>query len=214
LVLLLLGGFIGNWWGSRSAREVVAELQTENINAKLAGAQQYATMLQSDLVGVLRATLGDHALHKPVAEAVADLDKAIAALGATSGAPSADDKLATLKAVREKLVTLEQDRSTAEAVLANLEHFARSSGDVRALIHDASEQKSGIGNLYAELAADAAKAKDLDRARRLFATAAHLDPANRSRYERQLQSFDKTATLPDVPEMGDTGGSAVQGAHP
>jgi hypothetical protein len=120
---------------------------------------------------------------------------------------------AQLRATRETLYRILQGRASAAGVLGQLERLTRRGAELRAdLSHDVAEQRSGLGALYAELAGEAAKAKDLDRARRLLATAAHLDPGNRTRYENQLQSFDKSAALPrDTSDTPDSTGSAGQG---
>jgi hypothetical protein len=122
-------------------------------------------------------------------------------------------ELATqLRIARDLLLRLGQDRGVAAAKLNQLERATRRSGELRTdLARDVSEQRSGLGGLYAELAGDAVRAGDAARARRLLATAAHLDPGNRTRYEKLLQSFDKTASLPR--ETSDTTGSAGQGTQ-
>lgn len=301
VVLLLVGGFAGHWFGAGSANQVLAEAQRELTNAKIEGAQLQVAQLQINLVEVLRNTLGDEALRRPIGQAVDELDRALAWLPAPSapapaaGSPAApgaggaatppgsgaarppvgsgagsaavagagsatapgpgsavapgagtaaapavggtvapgagtavapaaggavapaaggDARLqelsAQLRGARDRLLVIAQGRVSALVVLTQLESLARRGSELRAdLGHDVAEQRSGLGALYAELAADAVKAKDLERARRLLATAAHLDPGNRSRYEQQLQSFDKTASLPR--DITDNTGSAGQG---
>jgi proteasome lid subunit RPN8/RPN11 len=245
VVLLLVGGFVGHWFGVGSANQVLNEAQLEIAKAKVEGAQAEAALLQVNLVEVLRNTLGDEELRRPIVQAVDALDRALASLpagsvpapatpaagtgsaaapgagsaasagpataaapaaGAAAGpaaAPSAggDARLAELatqlREAREALFAIAQGRGSAQRVLAGLAAIARQGSELRAdLGHDVAEQRSGLGALYAEFAADAVKAGDPGRARRLLATAAHLDPGNRSRYERQLQSFDKDASLP------------------
>jgi proteasome lid subunit RPN8/RPN11 len=288
VVLLLVGGFVGRWLGVGAANQVLDQFQNEIVKAKMEGAQAEDARLQISLVEVLRNTLGDEALRKPIVQAVDELDRALAWLpaspvlpiwatppapgagsaaapagssaagpgagsaapgagsaagagpgraagpgpgsptvagagsaaapaaggavapGAGSGDPRLQELAAQLKASRDQLFLLAQGRMSAHAVLAQLEGLARRSSELRAdLGHDVAEQRSGLGALYAELADDAVKAKDLARARRLLATAAHLDPGNRTRYEQQLQSFDKAASLPH--DITDNTGSAGQG---
>ncbi|HEX7838255.1 MAG TPA: hypothetical protein VF469_12360, partial [Kofleriaceae bacterium] len=118
---------------------------------------------------------------------------------------------AQLRTVRAGLVQLEQARGSAQAALTNIELLARRGNELpREIAHDLTEQRAGLGAAYAELATDAAKAGDKNRARRLLTAAAHLDPGNRARYEKQLQSFDPSGRLSsDTP---DSTGSAGQGA--
>jgi len=107
-----------------------------------------------------------------------------------------DPTVTQLKALRDRLQGLIDKRGSAEAVLVQLEKAARRGADRSIdLGRDLGEQRAGIGGLYAELATDAAKAGDKARAKRLLTAAAHLDPGNHGRYEKQLQAFDKTATL-------------------
>jgi hypothetical protein len=108
-------------------------------------------------------------------------------------------------------VQVAQGRSSALAELSALERSVRRRGDQRLdLGRDVAEQRSGLGTLYAELAADAVKAGDPARARRLLATAAHLDPGNRARYEQQLRTFDKAGVLPR--DTTDPAGAAGRGS--
>jgi hypothetical protein len=119
--------------------------------------------------------------------------------GVPAGADDARSRqlASQLRATRDTLLRIGQDRAIAHAQLARIEQLARLGNDVRPdLGRDVAEQRSGLGALYGELAADAAKANDPVRARRLLTTAAHLDPRNRARYEKQLQSFDRSAKLP------------------
>jgi hypothetical protein len=219
LTLLVLGGFVGHWWGSGAVREVQLQAQIEIARAKTEGAQLTIASLQGDLLGVLRDTLGDEAVQRPIAQAIAELDRALAGLPADSGAPDAvgDPRLrplvGQLRATRDNLLRIGQGRSTALAELSALERLARSSNSNRPeLARDVTEQRSGLGAVYSELANDAVKAHDLPRARRLLAAAAHFDPRNHPRYEKQLQSFDPSSTLPrdNIESAGPTGGGPAQ----
>jgi hypothetical protein len=104
-------------------------------------------------------------------------------------------ELRRLEQVRRDLVRLVVERESAQATLRAVEHEARRQDEQRgradqgrALEREVVTQRAGLGGLYAELGADAARAGDTARARRLFATAARLDPGNRARYESQLRA--------------------------
>jgi proteasome lid subunit RPN8/RPN11 len=229
ITLLIIGGFVGHWWSAGAVGQVQAEAQLEIAKAKSEGVQLTIASLQSDLLAVLRDTLGDEALHRPVMQAIAEIDAALAVLPTDSAAAPADGKAAAstaapgsdcdarlgqlagqLRGTRGNLLRIGESRGTALAELSRLEHMARSGGPQRAdLGRDVAEQRSGLGALYSELANDAVKAHDLPRARRLLATAAHFDPRNRTRYEKQLQSFDPSAVLP--PDNIDNAGSTGEG---
>lgn len=286
VVMLVIGGFVGHWFGAGSANQVVAQAQIEIARARQDGAVQTMSALQHDLVSVLRGSIGDEAMRAPVGDAILALDRAIMALppetvsaaptSATPAAPTAAGSGATaptaagsaaavaagsaapaaagsgaapaagagsgaaapavaaipaiadagapslgseLRAARSALMKLLQSRRSAEIVLTQLELASRRSAELRSdLAHDVSSQRSGLGALYAELAGDAVKAGDPARARRLLTTAAHLDPGNRARYERQLQTFDPKASLPressearepdEARDLGDPSGAA------
>jgi proteasome lid subunit RPN8/RPN11 len=254
LMLLLIGGGVGHWLGARSANDVLARAEVEIVKARSEGAQRTLASLSSDLVGILRDTLGDEALRRPLIQAVGILDQiiqiiaalpadtagsppagsrpagagsgsaaasgsatALAASGATPpGAGNADPRWAALatqlKAARAGLLQLEQARGSAQAVLTRLEQAARRDHELpKQITRELAGQRSGLGAVYAELATEAVKAGDRARARRLLSTAAHLDPGNRVRYEKQLQSFDPSGRLP--PDSIDSTGSAGQGAQ-
>src|SRR6185436_16244152 len=80
IVLVLLAGFIGHWLGASSANRALVDAQLDAVKLRGEATQAVVGSLQSDLVGLLRATLGDEALHKPARAAIAELDKAIAML--------------------------------------------------------------------------------------------------------------------------------------
>lgn len=223
LVMLLIGGFAGQWWASRGTQQLLQQAQGEILKARQEGAALQLTQLQHELVGVLRTTLGNEALHKPVADAIANLDETIKSLEGQAGNADAVKATETLKTLRENLVRLGDDRGGAYATLETLEAYAKRNSMVRTdLERDVQLQRTGVGQLYAELALDVAKT-DKARAKRLLATAAIIDPANAARYEQQLQTFDKNAKLPRVqvqteqapapkPATGSAAGSAAVGS--
>lgn len=116
-----------------------------------------------------------------------------------------DDAIARLEVARAKLVRVHDDRLAAAVILQELTAGGRSRGpDPAELARDVAAQRNGLGQVYAELAADAVKAGDKDRARRLLHAAVRIDPGERARYEKQLQSFAKGERLP----VGEPGGAA------
>jgi hypothetical protein len=221
ILLLLIGGFIGNWWGASSTNRVIEQAQAEIAKARTDAIETVVGELQSDLVGVLRESLGDAGMQQPIATAIREIDAAIADLdgSAAPGGGSAQGSAApanpsermkqlatTLRGTRERLMRIADDRQAAQALLAKLALRARDKTRLHEdLGHDVAEQRSGLGTLYAELAADVAKGGDKARAKRLLTIAAHLDPGNRVRYEQQLHTFDKSASLPPDTATGSGG---------
>lgn len=209
VLLLLLGGFAGHWFGASRADGVLAAAQLEIAKARDDGARQALAMIDNELVGLLRGTLSDRTLAVPVTDAARAIEDALAAieapLGPDGATPPADPRTAAtaarLRDAKAALVRVAEERAVAEAALAQLQMHSQSAADRRAdVARDVARQRAGLGNLYAELAADVGKV-DANRGRRLLETAAHLDPGNRAAYDRQLQSFAKgqhlRATAPD-----------------
>jgi proteasome lid subunit RPN8/RPN11 len=224
VVVALLGGVVGHWLGVGSANQALTEAQLAIAGAKADGAKAGVAMLQADLLGILRDTYSDEAMHRPVAEAVAVIDQMLAALppdavalgpvAADPAAGSPDPRWASfaqqLKAARMRMFQLEQARGTARSELAVLEAAARRGNELpKEVAREFAEQRSGLGAIYAELAADAARTGDPGRARRLLTAAAHLDPGNRTRYEKQLQAFDPKGHLPPDSSRVDSSGEGA-----
>ncbi|HUS31510.1 MAG TPA: Mov34/MPN/PAD-1 family protein [Kofleriaceae bacterium] len=199
LILLLLGGFIGRWWGMKNTVEIAQQAQIEIVKAKAEGQASTLASLQGELVGVLRSVMGDEALHKPVEDAVTSLDALLKDLDAPAqpGTDQAKKLKETVITLRNQLATLANDRSSAQATLEILEMASKSTSLIRAdLAREVAQQRAAVGLLYSELAADIAKNGDKARATRLLQTAARLDPGNTSQYQMQLKSIDSSATLP------------------
>jgi proteasome lid subunit RPN8/RPN11 len=89
VILALLGGVVGHWLGVGAANQALAEAQIAVGNAKLEGLKAGVASLQSDLLGLLRDTYNDEAMHRPLTEAVAVIDQIIAALPPDSAPPAA-----------------------------------------------------------------------------------------------------------------------------
>lgn len=219
LLFLLIGGFVGQWWGTRGAAQAIQQAQVDMLKARQEGAAQQMSQLQGDLVGVLRATMGNEALRKPVAEAIANLDETIKGLEGQGSNADAVKAVGTLKTLRENLVRLSEDRGGAYAALETLEQYSKRNSLVRQdLERDVAVQRTGIGQLYVELATEVAKT-DKARATRLLATAAMIDPGNAAVYEQRLQAIDKNAKLPrskvevvtDQPPAANAGSGSAAG---
>jgi hypothetical protein len=78
VLLVLLAGFAGHWIGSSGANAAITQAQVEIAKARGEGTQLAVAQLQHELVGVLRETLGDEAVQRPVLQALTALDVAIA----------------------------------------------------------------------------------------------------------------------------------------
>jgi proteasome lid subunit RPN8/RPN11 len=214
---LLIGGFAGHWFGSLQGARVAeaAQLQVASLRAEATG--RAVASLHGDLIALLRNVVDAGAIRAPLLQAQRSLDEIAATLQAPSQAPSRavslwpawastftggpapaatlPRALAQLDQLRRGLGQLADDQARAQAGLRAVAFAAeRASGDQRdearrdELARDVGEQRAGLAGLYAELAGEAMKAGHPDRARRLVATAARLDPSGRARYERLLQA--------------------------
>jgi hypothetical protein len=185
--LSLIAGFLGHCLGAQAGNAAIQHAQIERVKARGQGTQLAIESLDHDLVTVLRETMGDQATRAPVEAAIAQVDRAIASVERAGPLAAGPPSLAELRVTRDRLLRLRDGRGSAEATLLAIERATQHGADQRTnLAREVAEQRAGVGGLYAELAAEAAKAGDHARARRLLATAAHLDPANRARYQAQL----------------------------
>lgn len=230
VLLMLIAGFGGHWLGMSAANQEVVKAQVAAVNAQEHATELAVGRLDNDLVKILRDTLADARMQAPVARALTELDAAIDALGALaptpaappappaagsgsgSGsaaaappAPPADPRtlaIARLKEARAAFAELARTQVAAIVTLDQIATATRGGAEERArVLPDLSAHRAAIGQLYAELATDVAKT-DPARAARLLAVAAKVDARNIARYQAQLQTFQKGATLPR--ESGDT----------
>jgi proteasome lid subunit RPN8/RPN11 len=188
---LILGGAGGFWWGTREVRATLEQVDVELARARAEAQRGVIREIDAQLVGVLRSTVGNEAVRRPLDQAFADLDEAdrILADAPPPGAPELDAGLAKLRAARERVQHLREDRGDAAATLARLEEITRQGAPGPAeMARDLGVVRAGLGALYAELAGEAARAGDARRAERLLSAAASVDPGNRERYEEQQKA--------------------------
>jgi len=184
LVVAVVAG-IGGWWlGSRSSAELVNNLGVELARAHEDGARQAVASLDAELLGLLKATLGDAAVQRPLDDIRAQIAEALLLL--QPGEPDDVRKrvLARLRGASDTALRISGDRAMAASALARLEENARV-GSAQIVERQLAVQRLALAQLYVELATDAAKAGDPNRAARLLQTAATVDPTNRSRYLRE-----------------------------
>jgi proteasome lid subunit RPN8/RPN11 len=193
LVVAVLAGIGGFWYGTREARAVIGQLSGELQRAREEAVRGAINDLDSRLVGLLRTTVGNEAVRKPLDLALADLEEAekSLALSVGPGDPEHATALAKIQSARERAQQIKNDRGDAQAALAKLEEVARQATlDPVEVTRDLAVTRSALGALYAELALDGAKSGDLRRAQRMLAAAANVDPSNRARYEQQLKTLE------------------------
>jgi hypothetical protein len=149
--------------------------------------------IDAQLVSILRTTVGNEAVRKPLDQMLADLEDAERSitLEVGPGDPEHEAALAKLRSARERAQQIKNDRGDAHAALTELERASKQTSlDPVEVSRDLGLMRSALGALYAELAADGAKAGDVRRAQRLLTAAASVDPGNRARYEQQLKVLE------------------------
>lgn len=199
-VALLLAGGTGGWfWGVRGASDALRSAEIEISRARAEGVRTAVSNVDTQLVSILRNTVGNEAVRRPAEQMLEDLDAAEKALDISPWRedPDVQGGLARLRSARERAIRLRDDRGDASAALTQLQEASRR-GTVNPadVAREMNDQRNALGALYGELAADAVHAGDLKRAKRLLATAASVDPGNRNRYLQQLGSFDPKGELP------------------
>jgi hypothetical protein len=184
LFLILFGGRFINPGGNRQDR-------AEAVRAAV-------TSLNADLMGVLRASLGDEGSWRTFDEGLNRLNQAIKdARPLQQGNPAMQPVVQSMEEARETLDRARKDRRLAYEMLRRIEQMSgRSPSDqgevsVHRIVEDGlKQQRESLGGIYAELADQAARGKDLERARKLLIGAVTIDPDHQSDYERRLKTFD------------------------
>ncbi len=189
LLALLIGGVGGWWFGTRSAGDALRNAQVQVERARVAGYQEAVKGLNAEMLALVREAIGGRAVTVPLDQTVADLNAGVAGLERSGRADSAS--LGRLREARDRLTRLRQDYANADLGLRLLQEVGRqprlNPADVA---RELSRQQGALGQLYAEMAEDAAGADDLPRALRLLQTASVVDPPNAERYERRSKELE------------------------
>ncbi len=191
-LMALIGAVGGFWIGTREARAVLQQVELELSKARAEGVRAAVQDIDAQLLGVLRATLGNEATRRPLEQALVDLDEAEKTFADAPSYDSVEHRagLARIEAARDRLRQIRDDRGDAHAVLARLEEISRQSSLSPAEIsRELATMRATLGALHSEMASDAARAGDLARADRLLTAAAGVDNGNRARYEQQRKAL-------------------------
>lgn len=182
LAILLIGGLAGFSFAQYRLRDVIQEAQIRLDRDRAAAAEALLRGLNVELLSFVReAAGGGESLRRDFDEGLAAVDLGLAQL--SSGRPE-EEAMGSLLEGRRKLKQLRDTHFQADRSLKLLQRLGeRSSSVPREVAQMVSDQRAALGQLYAEVAADAAKDGDPQRARRLLQLAATLDPGNARRYE-------------------------------
>jgi hypothetical protein len=184
VVLGLLLGFVGGWmWrgssdnSARAAREAVASLNT-------------------DLLAVIRGGVSDDALSRTFDDGITKLDSATQALKPLNTNDGVKSALQAITETQESLVRTRRDRVIAREMLRQLDEVIRTNRTPEFVSRDLAEQRALFGDVYVELAREAAQQKDAARVAELLKRAAKVNPERKSDYEQQLKGFEQQGVLP------------------
>jgi proteasome lid subunit RPN8/RPN11 len=180
----ILLGLIGGWtWGrssdnsARAAREAVASLN-------------------SDLLSVIRAGVSDESLGRTFDEGIAKLDGASQSLKPLNTSDPVKSALQAIAETQESLNRARRDRVIAREMLRQLDDVIRTDRTPEFVSRDLAAQRSLFGEVYVELAREAARNKDAARVADLLKRAASVNPERKADYEQQLKGFEQQGVLP------------------
>jgi proteasome lid subunit RPN8/RPN11 len=185
---ILLGLTLGLTWNRNSGSASRAEVAQEAI----AG-------LNSDLLAVIRGSVGDEA-GRTFDDSIARLDSAAQALKPLNGDASVNSAVQSIQDTRNLLDRARRDRVIASQMLQQLEKVIRSKHTPEFVARDLAVQHALIGDLYVQLAREAARAGDSARVSDLLKRAVVADPERKAEYEQQLKVFEQQGTLPSLTE--------------
>lgn len=181
LVAIVFGFVMGMWWTRNSSDE----------NAQVA--KEAVSSLNTDLLAVIRGGVGDEA-GKTVDDSIARLDQANEALK-----PLGDSAKPAAQAVteaQEGLKRVQRDRVVAREMLRQLDEVIKTNRTPEFVSRDLANQRVVLGDMYVQLAREAARNKDAARVADLLTKAATVNPPGKAEYEQQLKGFQEQGVLP------------------
>ena len=181
LVAIVFGFVMGMWWTRNSGDE----------NAQVA--KEAVSSLNTDLLAVIRGGVGDEA-GKTVDDSIARLDQANEALK-----PLGDSAKPAAQAVteaQEGLKRVQRDRVVAREMLRQLDEVIKTNRTPEFVSRDLANQRVVLGDMYVQLAREAARNKDAARVADLLTKAATVNPPGKAEYEQQLKGFQEQGVLP------------------
>ena len=104
--------------------------------------------------------------------------------------------LQAITETQESLVRTRRDRVIAREMLRQLDEVIRTNRTPEFVSRDLAEQRALFGDVYVELAREAAQQKDAARVAELLKRAAKVNPERKSDYEQQLKGFEQQGVLP------------------
>jgi proteasome lid subunit RPN8/RPN11 len=183
LVGILLGFVGGLSWrrgsddNAEAVREAVASLNT-------------------DLLAVIRGGVSDDAVGRTFDESLTKLDAASQSLKPLSTSEPVKSALQAITETQDSLTRVRRDRFVAREMLRQLDEVIRTNRTPEFVSRDLATQRGYFGDVYVELAREAARNKDAARVAELLKRAAAINPERQADYEQQLKGFEQQGVLP------------------
>jgi proteasome lid subunit RPN8/RPN11 len=182
LVGILFGFVMGAWWNRNSSAD----------DAQIA--KDAVSSLNTDLLAVIRGGVGDEA-GKTVDDSIVRLDQANESLKPLSD-PAAKSAAQAVTEAQEGLKRVQRDRVVAREMLRQLDEVIKTNRTPEFVSRDLAGQRVVLGDMYVELAREAARNKDAARVAELLKRAAAINPPGKDGYEQQLKGFEQQGVLP------------------
>jgi proteasome lid subunit RPN8/RPN11 len=184
LMGILLGLALGLNW-KRNSGQTAAHAQI---------AQEAVASINSDLLAVIRDSLTDEAFGRTFDDSIGQLDIATQSLQPLNNDPGA--ALQSIQKTRDLLNRSRRDRLIAREMLQQIEKVIRINRTPEFISRDLAVQHTFLGDLYVQLARDAAQNGDRPRVSDLLKRATLVNPERQADYEQQIKAFEEQGTLP------------------
>jgi hypothetical protein len=182
LVGILFGFVMGAWWNRNSSAD----------DAQIA--KDAVSSLNTDLLAVIRGGVGDEA-GKTVDDSIVRLEQANESLKPLND-PAAKSAAQAVTDAQEGLKRVQRDRVVAREMLRQLDEVIKTNRTPEFVSRDLAGQRAVLGDMYVELAREAARNKDATRVAELLKRAAAINPPGKDGYEQQLKGFEQQGVLP------------------
>ena len=190
LMGILLGLALGLSW-KRNSGQTATQAQTT---------QEAVASLNTDLLAVIRGSLSDEVFGKTFDDSIGRLDLATQSLQPLNNDPGAKSALQSIQETKDLLNRSRRDRLIAREMLQQLENVIRINRTPEFVVRDLAVQHAFLGDLYVQLARDAARNGDRSRVSDLLKRAAMVNPERQAIYEQQIKAFEEHGTLPQPAE--------------
>lgn len=191
LLLVLAVGMLWRWGPGQAS-------------SRAQGAQDAVSSLNTDLLAVIRGSLSDEAFGKTFDESMARLNLASQTLKPLEGNEPVKAALQSIAETQQSLDRLRRDRLIAREMLKQLDEVIKSNRTPEFVSRDLAAQRVYIGDVYVQLARDAARTGDRARVAELLKRAAVVNPEGKADYEQQLKNFEQQGTAPQSAEPNKT----------